>query len=105
MGHGHSQTPASKNKKRLAIVLGLTTAYLIAEVVGGVLTHSLALLADAGHMLTDVAGLGLAILAIQFAERPATPERTYGFYRVEILAALTNAVVLIGISIYILYEA
>jgi cobalt-zinc-cadmium efflux system protein len=85
-------------------VLGLTTAYLIAEVVGGVLTHSLALLA-AGHMLTDVAGLGLAILAIQFAERPATPERTYGFYRVEILAALTNAVVLIGISIYILYEA
>jgi cobalt-zinc-cadmium efflux system protein len=105
MGHGHSHTPASKNKKRLAIVLGLTTAYLIAEVVGGVLTHSLALLADAGHMLTDVAGLGLAILAIQFAERPATPERTYGFYRVEILAALTNAVVLIGISIYILYEA
>jgi cobalt-zinc-cadmium efflux system protein len=56
-------------------------------------------------MLTDVAGLGLALLAIQFAERPATPERTYGFYRVEILAALTNAVVLIGISIYILYEA
>jgi cobalt-zinc-cadmium efflux system protein len=85
--------------------LALTTAYLIAEVVGGLLTHSLALLADAGHMLTDVAGLGLALLAIQFAERPATPERTYGFYRVEILAALTNAVVLVGISIYILYEA
>ena len=105
MGHGHSHTPASKNKKRLAMVLGLTTAYLIAEVVGGLLTHSLALLADAGHMLTDVAGLGLALLAIQFAERPATPERTYGFYRVEILAALTNAVVLIGISVYILYEA
>lgn len=105
MGHGHSHTPAGKNKKRLAIVLALTTAYLIAEVVGGLLTHSLALLADAGHMLTDVAGLGLALLAIQFAERLATPERTYGFYRVEILAALTNAVVLIGISIYILYEA
>jgi cobalt-zinc-cadmium efflux system protein len=105
MGHGHSHTPAGKNKKRLAIVLALTTAYLIAEVVGGLLTHSLALLADAGHMLTDVAGLGLALMAIQFAERPATPERTYGFYRVEILAALTNGVVLIGISIYILYEA
>lgn len=105
MGHEHSRTPAGKNKKRLAVVLALTTAYLIAEVVGGLLTHSLALLADAGHMLTDVAGLGLALLAIQFAERPATPERTYGFYRVEILAALTNAVVLIGISIYILYEA
>jgi len=105
MGHGHSHTPAGKNKKRLAIVLALTTAYLIAEVVGGLLTHSLALLADAGHMLTDVAGLGLALMAIQFAERPATPERIYGFYRVEILAALTNGVVLIGISIYILYEA
>jgi len=105
MGHGHSHTPAGKNKRRLVIVLGLTTAYLIAEVVGGLLTHSLALLADAGHMLTDVAGLGLALLAIQFAERPATPGRTYGFYRVEILAALTNGVVLIGISIYILYEA
>jgi cobalt-zinc-cadmium efflux system protein len=105
MGHGHSHTPAGKNKKRLAIVLILTTAYLIAEVIGGLLTHSLALLADAGHMLTDVAGLGMALLAIQFAERPATPQRTYGFYRVEILAALINAVVLIGISFYILWEA
>jgi cobalt-zinc-cadmium efflux system protein len=75
------------------------------EVIGGLLTRSLALLADAGHMLTDVAGLGLALLAIWFAERPATPERTYGFYRVEILASLANAVVLVGISFYILYEA
>lgn len=105
MGHGHSHTPASKNKKRLLIVLALTTTYLIAEVVGGLFTHSLALLADAGHMLTDVAGLALALMAIQFAERPATAERTYGFYRVEILAALANAVVLIAISLYILYEA
>ena len=64
-----------------------------------------ALLADAGHMLTDVAGVGLALLAIWFAEKPASPERTYGYYRVEILAALTNAVVLIVISLYILYEA
>ena len=103
--HGHTHTPAGKNKRRLAIVLSLTTAYLIAEVVAGLLTHSLALLADAGHMLTDVAGLGFALMAIRFAERPATPERTYGFYRVEILAALANAVVLIGISVYILYEA
>ena len=98
-------SPASKNKKRLAIVLALTTTYLVAEVVGGLLTQSLALLADAGHMLTDVAGVALALVAIRFAERPATPERTYGFYRIEILAALTNAVVLIGISFYILYEA
>jgi cobalt-zinc-cadmium efflux system protein len=105
MGHGHTHSPSGRNKRRLALVLGLTTLYLVAEVIGGLLTHSLALLADAGHMLTDVAGLGLALLAIRFAERPATPERTYGFYRVEILAALTNAVVLIGISLYVLYEA
>ena len=105
MAHTNVQTPASKNKRRLAIVLGLTTTYLLAEVVGGLLTRSLALLADAGHMLTDVAGLALALLAIKFAESPATPERTYGYYRIEILAALTNAVILIGISLYILYEA
>ena len=103
MGHAHS--PAAGNKKKLAFVFGLTLLYLIAEVIGGLLTHSLALLADAGHMLTDVAGLGLALFAIRFAERPATPERTYGYYRVEILAAVINAVVLIGISLYILYEA
>jgi cobalt-zinc-cadmium efflux system protein len=105
MGSGHSYSPASQNKRRLAIVFGLTLTYLFAEVIGGLLTGSLALLADAGHMLTDVAGLGLALMAIRFAERPATPERTYGYYRVEILAALTNAVVLIVISLYILYEA
>jgi len=105
MGHGHSHTPAGKNKRRLAIVLGLTGAYLLAEVAGAWITQSLALLADAGHMLTDVAGLALALLAIRFAERPATPERTYGYYRIEILAALMNGVVLIGISLYILYEA
>jgi len=104
-GHGHSHTAAGKNKRRLGIVLALTTAYLVAEVVGGLLTGSLALLADAGHMLADVAGLALAMFAIRFAERPATPERTYGYYRIEILAALCNSVVLIGISLYILYEA
>jgi cobalt-zinc-cadmium efflux system protein len=105
MGHNHAHTPAGKNKRRLTIVFGLTTLYLVVEVIGGLLTRSLALLADAGHMLTDVAGLGLALLAIWFVERPATPERTYGFYRVEILASLANAVVLVGISFYILYEA
>jgi len=105
MGNGHTNSAAGANKKHLAIVFGLTATYLVAEVVGGLMTGSLALLADAGHMLTDVAGLGLALMAIKFAERPATPERTYGYYRMEILAALTNAVVLIGISLYILYEA
>lgn len=104
-GHGHIQSGSARNKKSLAIVFGLTTFYLIVEVIGGLWTGSLALLADAGHMLTDVAGVGLALLAIWFAEKPASPEKTYGYYRVEILAALTNAVLLIGISIYILYEA
>jgi len=87
------------------IVFFLTFFYLIVEVIGGFWTGSLALLADAGHMLTDVAGVGLALLAIWFAEKPASPEKTYGYYRVEILAALTNAIILIFISLYILYEA
>ncbi|HXG84947.1 MAG TPA: cation diffusion facilitator family transporter [Pyrinomonadaceae bacterium] len=103
--HGHIQSGSSRNKKSLAIVFGLTSFYLIVEVIGGLWTGSLALLADAGHMLTDVAGVGLALLAIWFAEKPASPEKTYGYYRVEILAAMTNAVVLILISLYILYEA
>ena len=94
-----------RNKRQLTIVFAFTALYLVVEVIGGVLTGSLALLADAAHMLTDVAGLGLALFAIRFAERPATPERTYGYYRVEILSAVANAVVLIGISAYILYEA
>nr|WP_262904764.1 cation diffusion facilitator family transporter [Hymenobacter lucidus] len=100
-----SGSAASRNKRALTIVFFTTLAYLIAEVIGGWCTGSLALLADAGHMLTDVAGVGLALLAIRFGEKPATPERTYGYYRFEILAALTNAVVLILISLYILYEA
>lgn len=96
---------AGRNKRQLTIVFGFTAAYLVVEVVGAILTGSLALLADAAHMLTDVGGLGLALFAIRFAERPATPERTYGYYRVEILSAVANAVVLLGISAYILYEA
>lgn len=92
-------------KRKLRIVLALTGTYLVAEAVAGWLTGSLALLADAGHMLTDVAGLGLALLALWFSDRPPSPARTYGYYRAEILAALTNAVVLLGISGYILYEA
>ena len=96
---------AGRNKRQLTIALVLTAGYLAVEVVGGLVTGSLALLADAAHMLTDVGGLALALFAIRFAERPATPERTYGFYRAEILAAVANAVVLILISLYILYEA
>lgn len=94
-----------QHKGRLKLVLWLVLAYLIAEVAGGILTGSLALLADAGHMVTDAGGLAFALFAINIARRPASKKLTYGYYRVEILAALTNAVVLIGISLYILYEA
>lgn len=101
----HATSAAGQNQGRLLVVLGSTSAYVIAEVAGGLLTHSLALLADAGHMFTDALGLGLALAAIRFAQRPATSKKTYGFYRTEILAALTNAIVLIGVSVYILFEA
>lgn len=94
-----------ERRNRLVFAFWLTTGYLVVEVAGGILTHSLALLADAGHMLTDAGGLGLALFAIRVAERPANPERTYGYYRAEILAALANTLVLILLSFYILYEA
>jgi len=86
-------------------VMGHSGLYLAIEVVGGLLTGSLALLADAGHLLTDVLGLGMALLAIRFAQRPATPAKTYGFYRAEILAALLNSLILFGVAFYILSEA
>lgn len=91
--------------RRLGLVLVLVLGYLGVEVVAGVLTNSLALLADAGHMLTDAAGIGLALLAIWFAQRPATPEKSFGYYRVEIFAAIANAIILLGVAAYILYEA
>ncbi len=96
---------AAQHQRRLVVVLVLTSTYLVAEVVGGLLTNSLALLADAGHMLTDVLGLAMALAAIRFGQRPATPAKTYGFYRTEILAALANSVVLVGVAGYILVEA
>lgn len=102
-GHGHSAAGASRN--RLLIVLALVLGFLVVEVVGSLLTNSLALLADAGHMLTDAVGVSLALLAIHFAARPATASKSYGFYRLEILAAVANAVLLFGIAAYILYEA
>lgn len=109
-GHGQalvsdSGSAASRHRSRLAWAFGLTVAYMAAEVVGGLITGSLALLADAAHMLTDAGGLALALLAIRFAERPATPQKTYGYLRTEILSALANAVVLLLLTVYILYEA
>jgi len=103
--HGHNPSATPSTKRRLTAALALAAAYLMAEVIGGLWSGSLALLADAGHMLTDVGGLGLALLALRFSERPATSDRTYGYYRGEILAALANAVVLVLISLYVLYEA
>ena len=78
---------------------------MVIEVIGGLLTQSLALLADAGHMLTDVAALGLSAFAMWMAARPSTPEKSYGYHRAEILAAVTNAVVLLLLATWILYEA
>jgi cobalt-zinc-cadmium efflux system protein len=90
---------------KLKIALVLTFVYMIAEAVGGWLTNSLALLADAGHMLTDVAALALTLFAIWFASRPATSKKTYGYYRLEILAAFVNGIALVLLSIWIIYEA
>ena len=106
MGTGHSHgTAAGRHKDRLFSAFILTCAFVVVEVIGGLLTGSLALLADAAHMLTDAGGLALALIAIRFAERPATPQKTYGYVRMEVLSALTNAVVLLLLTIYILYEA
>ena len=103
---GHNHSPGERVDRRpLRIALVITSASLIAELIGGLLTNSLALLADAAHMATDVAALGLALFAIWLAGRPATPQRSFGFYRAEILAALVNAGTLIAISIYIFWEA
>jgi len=103
MSHEHHHHHASR--RRLALVLGLTCVFLAVEVAAGLLTGSLSLLADAGHMLTDVAGLVLALAAMKFAERRPSPRRTYGYHRVEILAALTNGVVLLVVAAYIITEA
>ena len=100
-----SGTAAGVYRPRLAIALALTAVYMVVEAVGGCLTGSLALIADAGHMLTDVLALSWALAAIWIAERPPTPERTYGYLRVEVLAALSNGVMLVVLSGYILYQA
>lgn len=109
-GHSHSAaapsgTAAGRHKRRLLGALALTMAFMAVEVIGGLWTGSLALLADAAHMMTDAGGLGLALIAIRFAESPATPQKTYGYVRMEVLSALANAVVLLLLTIYILYEA
>ena len=107
-GHGHDHSHNIKNakeKKALGIVLGLTFCFMIVEAVAGFYTGSLALLSDAGHMLTDVFALSLAFFAIWFSQKPPTSTKTFGFYRAEILAAFFNSLLLFAISLGILIEA
>jgi cobalt-zinc-cadmium efflux system protein len=103
--HGLSATGTAKHRKRLIAVLSITLAVVLIQVVGAVISGSLALLADAGHMLSDAAGVFIALLAAWIATRPASDQRTYGYQRAEVLAALANALVLIVISVVIFTEA
>ena len=108
MGHhgvGHHAEASGRHGRRLALVLGLTAAFAVVEFAVGLLSGSLALQADAAHMATDVAGLGLALGAIWLAARPASARATYGYYRLEILAALANALLLLAVAGYIVHEA
>lgn len=109
MGEGHSHasaaTAGAKHRKPLLMAFGLTATYMVVELVAGVITNSLALISDAAHMGTDVIGLGMALAAITLASRPATSQRTFGMYRLEVLAALANGVLLFGVAGYVLYQA
>jgi cobalt-zinc-cadmium efflux system protein len=103
--HVHRHRHSSDSGRRLSLVLMLTAGYMLAELLGGWWTGSLALLADAGHMFTDVAALALALVAVWFGSRPATPSKTFGYYRLEIIAALVNGVTLVVMSLLIFYGA
>jgi len=103
--HGHHHGSRAKHGARLLWTLALTAGYMVAEVIGGYLADSLALLADAGHMFSDVAALALSLFAAWIAQRPPTPQHSYGYHRAEILAALANGATLIAISLLIFVEA
>lgn len=105
MGHTQAASASAGHIGRLKVVFCITLGVMIVEIVAGLVSGSLALLADAGHMLTDVAGIGLALMAIYFGSRPATEGRTFGWYRLEILAAVVNAMLLFGVAIWVLFEA
>jgi len=105
MSHGHAHAHPETHRGRIAVVLAITATVLVVEVVGAVVSGSLALLADAGHLLTDVAGLSLALLAAVLAGRPATESRTWGYRRAEVLAAAGQAAVLLAVGVYVLVEA
>jgi cobalt-zinc-cadmium efflux system protein len=103
--HGAATSTAQAHRGRLLVALAIAGTVLVGEVVGALLTGSLALLADAGHVLTDAVGVGLALLAVWFAARPATAKRSFGYYRMEILTAVVNAVILLGVALFVLVEA
>jgi cobalt-zinc-cadmium efflux system protein len=103
--HDHGATAAAAHQGRLALVLGITVAILAAEVAGALLSGSLTLLADAGHMLTDAGGIGLSLLAIRLAGRSASHARTFGYLRMEILAAAMNALLLFGVGLFVIAGA
>jgi cation diffusion facilitator family transporter len=106
--HGHARTPATASathRRRLAVVLVLTLAVMAAEVAGAVVSGSLALLADAGHMATDALGVALALGAVGLAQRPARGRRTFGWQRVEILAAVANGLLLVAVAGFVLVQA
>jgi len=103
--HAHRETAARRSRGRLLAVLLLSGGFMLVEVAGALWTGSLALAADAGHMLADTAALALALFAAWIAARPPTPAKTFGYYRVEILAALVNALILLGVAGWILFEA
>jgi cobalt-zinc-cadmium efflux system protein len=95
----------SSNQRNVLTALSITAIVMIAEIIGGLLANSLALLSDAGHMLTDILALSLSFVAMRFAQKPPTPSKTFGFHRLEILAAFFNGMLLFFISFYIFYEA
>ncbi len=103
--HADHRNSTASHQSNLLIALFITGAIMVAEVIGGLLSNSLALLSDAGHMLMDILALLLSFLALRFASRPATEKQTFGFYRLEILAALVNGTVLLALSVFIFYEA
>lgn len=104
-GHSHAVEVTAGNERRMRLVFGLTAGYAIIQAVGGLMSGSLALVADAGHMISDAAALLLALIAYRVARRPATPEASYGYHRVRVLAALANGASLLLLVAWITYEA
>lgn len=104
-GHAHAHAAPTGDERRLLLALTLTGGFMVAEVIGGLVSGSLALIADAGHMATDTAALALAWFSTRLARRPATVLRSYGYHRAQVLAAFINGSVLIGVSLWIVVEA